>query len=262
MGVQIANASTMSVAVDGAESYHLPFFNTLTITNSGALVNAVGYTGVSGNAFKQNLGSFQIDAETLELSYTINGAMERTAFEWVTNQYFSDTTATTWYPSVRKIVTTDKIVDTRLVGVEVANVGVLMQTSSGATVRFEKITTGSPTVAQVQVDTTAGELTFHADNNGKEIFYTFPTSDAANLSGIGLPGTTRKQIESFKSIFTLGVVKGYIRGIVPKAVASSAYTLGGGQQTDVTKTAQAELVPGFSNAIGYQWIDITTAAEI
>lgn len=262
MGVQIANASTLSVAVDGTKSYHLPFFNTLTITNSGALVNAVGYTGVAGSAYKQNLGSFQVDAETLELSYTINGAMERIAFEWVTNQYFSNTTSTTWYPSVRKIVANNKITDDRLIGVTVADVGVLMQTSSGATVRFEKITTESPTVAQVHVDTTAGELIFHADINEKEVFYTFPTSDASNLAGIGLPGTTRKQIESFQSVFTLGVVKGYIRGIVPKAVASSAYTLGGGQQTDVTKTAQAELVPGYSNAIGYQWIDITDDAEI
>lgn len=261
-GVQIANASTISIATDGTFSYHLPFFSTMSINNSGALVNAVGYTGTAGNAYKQTLGTFQVDPETLELQYTINGILEKTAFEWVTNQYFSPTTTTEWYPSVKKIIATNKVTDTRLVGVSVAKVGVLMQTATGATVRFEKITTGSPTAAQVKVDTTLGELTFHADNNGKEIQYTFPASDSVNLQGIGIPGTTRKQIDSFQSVFTLGIVTGFVRGIVPKAIASTSYSLGGGQQTDVTKTAQAVLVPGFSNAIGYQWLENVAGAEI
>ena len=268
-GFELAQASTITVGYDGAKSFCYPFFTQMSIANSGALVQAVGYAGVAGNPTKQVLATSQTDAEVATLTYTIDGYADRTTLEFLTNERFSAPSAVTWYPSVTKTITavtgtptTYEITDPNLVGVAIANLHVLMLTATGATVQFAKITTGNVTAAQVLFDSTTGKLSFHVDNNGKVVTYTYPKSDSVNTLAIGLPGTTKRAIDYFQSIATLGIGAGYVRAIIPRAKASTEYTLSAGEKSTLTKTATAVLEPGYSKAVCYQWLTDLTGAEI
>ena len=264
-GFELAQASTITVGYDGAKSFCYPFYTQMSIANSGALVQAVGYAAVAGNPTKQVLATSQTDAEVATLTYTIDGYADRTTLEFLTNERFSAPSAVTWYPSVSKTIPTTspyEITDSNLIGVAVANLHVLMLTATGATVQFAKITTGTPTAAQVLFDTATGKLSFHADNSGKGVTYTYPKSDNVNNLAIGLPGTTKRAIDYFQSIATLGIGAGYVRAIIPQAKASTEYTLSAGEKSTLTKTATAVLAPGYSKAVCYQWLTDLTGAEI
>lgn len=269
MAFGIYNASTLTRGYNETDSFHYPFFSQIAIANSGSLTQAVGYAGVAGNPNKQVVATAQTDAEIATITYTIDGAGDRTTFEFITGERFTTPDPVTWYPSVSRTITAVtgppvayEVTDTNLVGVDVAKLHVLMLTSTGASVQFAKITTGSPTIAQVLFNSTTGKLSFHADNNGKGIIYTYPKVDSANNLAIGLPGAARNPIDYFQSVFTLGVGNGYVRGIIPRAKVSTEYNLSGGEKSTFTKTATALLAPSYSKAVCYQWLSNITGAEI
>lgn len=265
----IYNASTVTTGFDEVESFHYPFFSQISIANSGTLTQAVGYAGVAGSPIKQVVATAQTDAEIATVTYTIDGAADRTTFEFITGERFSAPGPVTWYPSVSRTITavtgppvTYEVTDTNLVGVDVAKLHVLMLTSSGATVQFAKITTGTPTIAQVLFNSTTGKLSFHADNSGKGIVYTYPKVDSVNTLAIGLPGAAKKPIDYFQSVATLGVGNGYVRVIIPRAKVSTEYNLSGGEKSTFTKTGTALLAPGYSKTVCYHWLSSVAGAEI